>query len=279
MALNRIPIGTFSLITRLSQKALRLYDDRGLLVPELKDRITGYRYYEGSQIAKGVSIKTLCMLGFSLSEITTLLNAKEQRDTRIIGVLFRKRREEIRSEVHRLQKIEAILQSNDASLELTYMTLAEPVIKEVAPLRVISKRDRGVYQDVICRLAGDLCAQIAQKENDNPAVSVTGPLMTLYHDEEYREKDADVECALPITGRVAVTDPSIEVKTIPGGSHLTLIYQGAYPGLHEAWSRIFAYQEEKGYRIAGPGRELYLNDPAQVPEEDLLTELHLPIIP
>ncbi|ACL15679.1 GyrI-like domain-containing protein [Methanosphaerula palustris] len=120
MALNRIPIGTFSLITRLSQKALRLYDDRGLLVPESKDRITG--------------------------------------------------------------------------------------------------------------------------------------------------------C-------VAVTDPAIEVKTIPGGSHLTLVYQGAYPGLHEAWSRIFVYQEEKGYRIAGPGRELYLNDPAQVPEEDLLTELHLPIIP
>lgn len=277
MALDRIPIGTFSRITRLSQKVLRLYDDRGLLVPESKDRITGYRYYKGSQIPKGVSIKTLCTLGFSSSEIAALLDAKERKETRTVSLLFRKRREEIRSEVHRLQKIEAILQSSEASLELTYMTLAEPVIKEVAPLRVISKRDRGTYQDVICRLIKDLCAQMAQ--NDSPSVTVTGPVMSLYHDNDYREKDADIECALPITGRITVTDPAIEIRTIPGGTHLTLIYQGAYSGLHEAWSRIFAYQEEKGYHIAGAGQELYLNDPAEVPEEDLLTELHLPIVP
>jgi DNA-binding transcriptional MerR regulator len=34
MAFDRIPIGKFS---RLSPNALRLYDDRGLLVPEVKD--------------------------------------------------------------------------------------------------------------------------------------------------------------------------------------------------------------------------------------------------
>lgn len=277
MSADRIPIGTFSLITRLSQKALRLYDDRGLLVPETKDRITGYRYYAGNQIAMGVSIKTLCMLGFSLSEITILLVAKERKDTGTIGSLFEKRRGEIRSEVNRLQRIEAILQSDEASLELLYMSLAEPVIKEVAPLRVMSKRDKGVYQEVISRLAQDLCAQIAQKENDSPAVNVTGPLISLYHDLEYREKDADIECALPITGRVVVTDPTIEIRTIPGGTHLTLTFHGAYPGLHEAWSRLYAYTEEKGYTIAGPGRELYLNDPAQVREEKLLTELQLPV--
>jgi len=277
MAADRISIGTFSLITRLSQKALRLYDDRGLLVPESKDRITGYRYYAGNQIATGVSIKTLCMLGFSLNDVRTLLVAKERKDTDTIGTLFGKRRREIRSEVHRLQQIEAILQSDEASLELMYMSLAEPVIKEVAPLRVMSKRDRGVYQEVISRLAKDLCAQVAQKENQSPAISVTGPLMALYHDNEYREKDADIECALPITGRVVLTDPTIEIRTITGGTHLTLIYQGAYPGLHEAWSRVYAYTEEKGYTIAGPGRELYMNDPAEVQEEELLTELHLPI--
>jgi DNA-binding transcriptional MerR regulator len=33
MTAERIPIGTFSRVTRLSQRALRLYDERGLLVP------------------------------------------------------------------------------------------------------------------------------------------------------------------------------------------------------------------------------------------------------
>ncbi len=44
MASDRIPIGKFSLITRLSQRALRIYDERGLLVPDIKDALTGYRY-------------------------------------------------------------------------------------------------------------------------------------------------------------------------------------------------------------------------------------------
>lgn len=277
MAADRIPIGTFSLITRLSQKALRLYDERGLLVPASKDSITGYRYYTGSQIAKGVSIKTLCTLGFSLNDITTLVNAKEQHDSRMISTLFVRRQGEIRSEIHRLQQIEAILTSQDASLESIYMSLSEPVIKEIAPLRVISKRGTGEYGDVICRLLKDLCAQAELRENDRPSVTVNGPPMTLYHDEDYKEKNADVECVLPVTGRVVVTDPSIAIKILPGGKHLSLLYKGPYNGLHEAWSRVFAFAEEKGYTINGPGRELYLNDPAKVREDELLTELHLPV--
>ncbi len=81
MAFDRIPIGKFSLITRLSPKALRLYDERGLLVPEVKDLCTGYRYYSGAQIPRGVSIKTLCSLGFSLCEIDMLLAAKVEQDS------------------------------------------------------------------------------------------------------------------------------------------------------------------------------------------------------
>jgi DNA-binding transcriptional MerR regulator len=41
MPTDQIPIGKFSFMTRLSQKALRLYDRKGLLVPEAKDPFTG----------------------------------------------------------------------------------------------------------------------------------------------------------------------------------------------------------------------------------------------
>src|SRR5512138_1804651 len=114
MTFDRIPIG-FSLITRLSPKALRLYDERGLLVPEVRDICTGYRYYTGAQIPRGVSIKTLCGAGFPLAEIDVLLAAKEEHDTATVRELFAKRRREIRSEVERLQQIEAILAHEEAS--------------------------------------------------------------------------------------------------------------------------------------------------------------------
>ena len=279
MAYDRIPIGRFSQITRLSRKALRLYDDRGILVPEVKELCTGYRYYTGPQIARGVSIKTLCGLGFSLPEITALLAAKDSHDTRTIRELFGERRAKIRSEVHRLQQIEAILNDEDAPLELIYMSPDNPVIKEIPPQRVVGKQGQGSYGETITRLMGDLCRQIFSPENQRNGLKVVGPFMTLYYDSDYREKDATIECAAPVTGRISLTDPAMEVRTIPGGTFLTLLFKGPHMGLHSAWTRIGAYAEEHGYIPTGPHREVYLSDPNEVAEEELLTELQIPVAP
>jgi len=277
MAFDRIPIGKFSLITRLSPKALRLYDDRGLLVPEIKDLCTGYRYYTGAQIPQGVSIKTLCGLGFSLCEIDILLTAKGEHDTGTILELFEKRRGEIRSEVQRLQQIEAILANEKASLESIYMSLNEPLIKDIPSQRIVGKKGTGPYSDTISRLMPALCGQIFSEENQKNGLKVTGPFMTLYHDCEYREKDATMECAAPITGRIVLSDPEMEVRTLPGGKVLSLIHKGPYSKLHEAWSRIGAYAEEREFIANGLHREVYLNDPNIVSEKELLTELQIPV--
>jgi effector-binding domain-containing protein len=279
MASGQIPIGRFSLITRLSQKALRLYDERGLLVPGVRDRCTGYRYYTGDQIARGVTIKTLCSLGFPPGEIGMLLAAKDGHDTGTIRALFAKRRREIRSEVARLQQIEAILGNEAASLEMIYMSLSEPVVRDIPAQRIVGKKGTGPYSETISRLMPELCSQIFSDENQRNGLKVTGPFMTLYHDSEYRENDATVECAAPIAGRIALSDPGMEVRTLPGGKCLSLIHRGPYANLHEAWSRIGAYAEEKEFVPCGLHREIYLTDPAIVVEEELLTELQIPIDP
>lgn len=277
MAYDRIPIGRFSLITRLTRKALRLYDERGLLVPQVKDLCSGYRYYTGAQIARGVSVKTLCSLGFPLQEIGILLDAKDRRDTATIRELFGRRREEIRSEVVRLQQIETILENEEASLDLIYMSLTEPVIKDVAPQRIVGTKGTGPYGETISRLMPALCSQIFSEENRRNNLKVTGPFMTLYYDSEYRESDAAMECAAPITGRIVLADPEMEVSTLPGGKCLSLIHKGSFAKLHEAWSRIGAYAEERELVTCGYHREVYLTDPDTVPEEELLTELQIPI--
>jgi len=45
MPAGKITAGKFSQLSFLLQKALRLYDSRGIIVPHVKDRFTGYRYY------------------------------------------------------------------------------------------------------------------------------------------------------------------------------------------------------------------------------------------
>jgi effector-binding domain-containing protein len=101
--------------------------------------------------------------------------------------------------------------------------------------------------------------------------------MTIYHDQDCREEDADVEMALPIAGRITLDDPSIEVKNLPGGTFVSTVYTGPYQAIGKAYERIYAYIADHGYDPDGPGRDLYYNDPHEVSEDQLMTEIQCPI--
>ena len=65
----------FSAATGLSVKALRLYDERGLLVPARVDQTTSYRRYADDQIATAGRIALLRRAGIGLADIERFLAA------------------------------------------------------------------------------------------------------------------------------------------------------------------------------------------------------------
>jgi DNA-binding transcriptional MerR regulator len=67
----------FAAATGLSVKALRLYDQRGLLVPVRVDRATGYRRYAAGQIATAGRIALLRRAGIGLADIERFLAAPD----------------------------------------------------------------------------------------------------------------------------------------------------------------------------------------------------------
>jgi DNA-binding transcriptional MerR regulator/predicted N-acetyltransferase YhbS len=67
--------GEFAAVTGLSIKALRLYDERGLLVPARVDQTTGYRRYAEGQIATAGRIALLRRAGIGLADIERFLAA------------------------------------------------------------------------------------------------------------------------------------------------------------------------------------------------------------
>lgn len=277
MTTDQIPIGLFSRITQLSRKALRLYDERGLLVPGEKDVCTGYRYYAYAQIGEAIRIRNLSWLGFSLHDIEELLAARQRGDGRAIETLFSARSNEADAEMKRLVAVQRILRAQDLNLEVFSVSLTEPVVKEIPAQRVLSKREKGSYGITIPKLIGEICSLLSPENGRPPAIKVVGPIMTIYHDQEYREEDADIEVALPIAGRITLDDPSIEVKNLPGGAFVSIIHTGPYPGVGKAHERIYAYVVEHDYEPGGPCRELYYNDPSEVPEDQLMTEVQFPI--
>lgn len=229
MTVDQISITRFSIITRITPKALRYYDQLGLLVPAAKDTLTGYRYYTADQLERGVMVKTLCSLGLSLEEVASYLDAETRRDKDIMQALMEKHLFRIRGEIARLQRIEVLLEQSD--MEIVKMVLSEPVIKDVPALRVVSKRDKGSYGETIGRLIGELCEMLFRPVNQKNLVKMTGPCMAIYHDQEYKERDADIEVAIPITGRIEV-DEGMEVKNLPPARVLAVVHKGSYETLH-----------------------------------------------
>jgi DNA-binding transcriptional MerR regulator len=74
-----LSIGDFSKQTGFSNKALRLYEDKGLLVPHARSE-NQYRYYQAEQIQIAKKIRYYKDLGFSLDQIKTILQ-KISEDT------------------------------------------------------------------------------------------------------------------------------------------------------------------------------------------------------
>ena len=71
--MEEVSIGEFARRSRLSVKALRLYDELGVLTPARVDRDSGYRYYHVAQLEDARLIAMLRQLGFPLAIIKELL--------------------------------------------------------------------------------------------------------------------------------------------------------------------------------------------------------------
>jgi DNA-binding transcriptional MerR regulator len=273
MASDQMTISRFSLMTRLSQKALRLYDQKGLLVPTIKDFVTGYRYYSIKQIEQGLTIKYLASLGFTLAEIASIFKAASSNQSNIVHNLFNEKLSEVKTEIQRLQRIEALL-NGTTGLDSLFPHTTEPIVKEIPKIRVISKRTFGTYAGTIPQLINTLMGQITRKENRNNFVTVTGPIMFISRDDEYKEENADIEIAIPVTGRIIV-DEGIEIKVLEGGRFVSTIYTGSYAGIGEGHDCVSHYCIKHGFVDQGPTREIYLVGPQDKPPNELKTEIQL----
>jgi len=182
MPSDRITIGRFSTLTHLSQKALRLYDRKGILVRDIRDRFTGYRYYTVSQIESALRIRTLCTLGFGLAEIGEILSAHASGDQETLRRMIAKRMKEAQTEIARLEKVTSLLIENRDFSELFAMNVSEPKIKEIPAMRVISGRRTGTYEEVCGEVSVALMAVIFSPENQKNGVAITGPFLSLCYD-------------------------------------------------------------------------------------------------
>ena len=71
--MDLLTIGAFARLTRLSPKALRLYDSVNLLAPAHVDQASGYRWYTPEQAERARLVALLRQLDMPLARIAELI--------------------------------------------------------------------------------------------------------------------------------------------------------------------------------------------------------------
>lgn len=117
---ERLKIGDLARKTGKTVRALRLYEERGLLVPARSEG--GFRQYGPDEIARVYWIAKLQDMGFTLAQIEALIVTVESKDTAPVAMeslreLFRGRLGDTRSQVERLLQLERDLGEALAYLE------------------------------------------------------------------------------------------------------------------------------------------------------------------
>ena len=268
-------IGEFSNLCRIPVSALRFYADLGLLDPAHIDAMTGYRCYSADQLPRLNRILALKDLGLSLEQIKQALD-DDLTLAEMRGMLRLKQAEieqHVLDEQARLQRVATRLHQIEQEGK---MPEQEVVLKQVEGQRVLSIRETVPTPAHVGTLLNESFGAMMSR-----AIQPSAPPIAIFHDNEFKPENMDVEIALPVGAAVKDNVPldhgrALTIRDMPAIQMASIIHKGDYgEAMTPTYDAIAYWIERNGYKIVGPSREVYLA--AADGENEPITEIQFPI--
>lgn len=260
-------ISEFSKITSLTVKALRYYDEQGILVPSHRDSQNGYRYYSEEDFRRAQMVALLRSLDFSISELRDVMENFDE-DADLAYFLAEKKAMiecKIEKEKDLLKKIALYIEPTGQEERRTQYNIE---VKRLEPVMVASIRYQGLYSDV-----GKYIARIYKAVKGN----ADGIPFNLYYNEAYQEK-ADIEICVPV--RRCIEAEGIECRTLPAVERaISTIHQGSYNQFNHAYKALLDHAKSQDLQLLVPSREIYIKGPGAIfkgNENKYRTEIIIP---
>jgi effector-binding domain-containing protein len=154
------------------------------------------------------------------------------------------------------------------------MSKYDVVIKSAEEVKIASVRDVVLTPPEQGPLWEELEGYLAMQH-----VQPVDACFTLYYDDEFKERDWDLEVCEPIDVDLGESQ-RIRVRTMPAvDSMACTIHHGPFVTIGEAYNAIGKWITDNGYRITGPCREVYLepsNNGSQT-DPNTVTEIQFPV--
>ena len=261
-----MPIGRFARAVRLSVKALRHYDEEGLLRPGYVDPRTGYRYYGREQARDALMIAMLRSLELPLETVRAALAATPAA----LSALVARERARLAGELARRRSALRALERIAGAGKLAPYEIA---VREEPAQLVARLTNATTAEDLVVDSTGWVFEVMAEVERAGRALAM--PILCI---NEAPDRDGRITvhaCAAlappaPRLGRARAVE-------LPAATCAFTSHRGSYEELGLAHHALFAWAQERGHETSGEIREIYVNDANDVTEDALLTEVLLPI--
>jgi AraC family transcriptional regulator len=148
-------------------------------------------------------------------------------------------------------------------------------VKTMAAMRLAAVRHSGPYNSIgpAFHRLGDIAG---------PAGLFARPeakMLGIYKDDpETTPADQLRSAAGVVVAEDAPIPSGLVEERVPGGRFACFVHRGSYETLPNSWAHVQRELIAGGHRRrAGASCEIYLNNPAQVPPDQLLTEICIPV--
>ena len=259
-------IGMFAAMNHVTVKALRFYEEQGLLIPALIHPETSYRYYTLSQMAVLHQITALKQAGFTLEEIARI-NAGADEEAVLL-----KKKAELLGKISELTRQIAVV---DGYLSKRKNGLSSPVLVKTIPETTVAAMK--IRLDSYDGLFDRMPEMGALMEKVGCECAVPEYCFTSYPEPGYKDEDVLVEICESVVAAKEETG-GLYFRTLPEIQAACIFHKGSYHTFAESYETVLKYIEENGSEIAGEIRESYIDGVWNQDEESQwLSEIQVPV--
>ncbi|WP_219467008.1 MerR family transcriptional regulator [Nonomuraea rhizosphaerae] len=206
-----LSIGEFARLSRLSPKALRLYDELDLLVPARVDPVTGYRWYAGTQLDDARLVAALRRVGVPLADIRTILPMEPGPAADAIAAHWARSEAEHTARRHLVAHLVDRLHGRNSTMyEVAVRTL---------PARTLLSLLRRAHQDELVPIGRELFIHRLRRGGVPRLEGIAGAPFLIYHGEVSDDSDGPVEWCWPVpdaqADEIAAGLPDLALRSEP----------------------------------------------------------------
>jgi DNA-binding transcriptional MerR regulator len=262
-------ISTFASRTRLSSKALRLYDSMGLLTPAFVDEQSSYRYYGEEQVEKAKLIGLLRQLEMPLNHIAEILALQGSEASRAIALYWQSVEADVKVKRRLVHYLENYLEDRGA-------TMFEVQTRHVPQQKVLTIQSNVYVKDVSKFIVNALDTLYGYLLKMNLGTSPTN--FVVYHGKVDEDSDGPVEVCVPFTGSLE-PEGTIRIRLEPthqeAYTRLTKA-QVVFPGILEAYDGVFKHLQIHGKTVSSAPREVYFTDWVRTKDSEPACDIAVP---